>query len=98
MVEARAQVRITFLSRVVFILSIFSFKGALMNGPFFSERYIYFLRPFFSRRRMMIFSEAFFGLRARWPSAGLPQGVFGWRPGAVLPPPPAWGWSLGAIS
>jgi hypothetical protein len=26
------------LSRVWFILSIFSFKGALMNGPFFNER------------------------------------------------------------
>jgi hypothetical protein len=65
MTDARAQVRITFLSRDAFILSIFSFKGALMNGPFFSERDTYFFRPFFSRRRMISLSEAFFGLRVR---------------------------------
>src|SRR5581483_4664866 len=38
MTEARAQVRMTFLSRVRFILSIFSFRDALMNGPFLDER------------------------------------------------------------
>jgi hypothetical protein len=53
------------LSRVRFILSIFSFSGALMNGPFFVERDIYFFLPFFSRRRMINLSEAFFGLRVR---------------------------------
>jgi hypothetical protein len=58
-------VRITFLSLVAFIRSIFSFSGGLMNGPFFNERDTYFLRPFFSRRRMMSLSEAFFGLRVR---------------------------------
>src|SRR3979411_1602819 len=97
MVDAGAQVRITFLSRVRFILSIFSFKGALMNGPFFNERDIYFLRPFFSRRRMISLSEAFFGLRVRWPRAGLPHGVFGLPPGPVLPSPPPCGWSRGVI-
>jgi hypothetical protein len=65
MTDARAQVRMTFLSLVAFILSIFSFNGALMNGPFFSERDIYFFLPFFSRRRMISLSEAIFGLRVR---------------------------------
>jgi hypothetical protein len=53
------------LSRVWFILSIFSLSAGLMNGPFFNERDIYFFLPFFSRRRMISLSEAFFGLRVR---------------------------------
>src|SRR6266566_4017795 len=81
MTDARAHVRITFLSRVWFILSILAFKESLMNGPFFDERDIYFLRPFFSRRRMMSLFEAFLGL----------------RPAPVLPSPPPCGWSRGFI-
>src|SRR5712692_8986680 len=38
MTDARAHVRITFLSRVRFILSILLFKESLMNGPFLDER------------------------------------------------------------
>src|SRR5579859_611180 len=38
MTDARAHVRITFLSRVWFILSILLFKDSLMNGPFLDER------------------------------------------------------------
>src|SRR6184192_2017920 len=95
MTDARAHVRITFLSRVWFILSILAFKESFMNGPFFDERDIYFLRPFFSRRRMMSLFEAFLGLRVRKPSAGFPHGVLGLPPGPVLPSPPPCGWSTG---
>src|SRR5437773_8455450 len=95
MTDARAHVRITFLSRVWFILSILAFKESLMNGPFLDERDIYFLRPFFSRRRMMSLFEAFLGLRVRKPRAGLPHGVLGLPPGPVLPSPPPCGWSRG---
>src|SRR5438046_10121448 len=97
MTDARAHVRITFLSRVWFILSILAFKESLMNGPFFDERDIYFLRPFFSRRRMMSLFEAFLGLRVRKPRAGWPHGVLGLPPGPVLPSPPPCGWSRGFI-
>src|SRR5437588_10097540 len=44
-VEARAQVRITFLSRAAFILVIFSCRFLSMYGPFFSERLNLFLLP-----------------------------------------------------
>src|SRR3977135_1172662 len=46
---------------------------------------------------MINLSEAFFGLRVRYPSAGLPHGVFGLPPGPVLPSPPPCGWSRGFI-
>src|SRR5260370_24025646 len=65
MTDARAQVRITFFSRVRFNLSILAFSGALMNGPFLVDLLIYFWRPFFSLRRMISLFEAFFGLRVR---------------------------------
>src|SRR5437762_13413117 len=95
MTDARAHVRITFLSRVWFILSILAFKESLMNGPFFDERDIYFLRPFFSRRRMMSLFEAFLGLRVRKPRAGWPYGVLGLASGRVLPLSLACGWAWG---
>src|SRR5438105_6963920 len=97
MTDARAQVRITRLSRVWFIFSILSRSEGLMNGPFLVDLLNYFLRPFFSRRRMMSLLEALFDLRVRYPSAGLPQGVLGLPPGPVLPSPPPCGWSRGFI-
>jgi len=65
MTDARAQVRITFLSRVWFIFSILSRSEGLMNGPFLVDLLTYFLRPFFSRRRMMSLLDALFFLRVR---------------------------------
>src|SRR5439155_15699890 len=59
--EARAQVRMIFLSLVAFILSTLAFSCGLMNGPFLSERDTYFFLPFFSRRRMISLSDAFLG-------------------------------------
>src|SRR5260370_32898611 len=96
MTEVRVQVRITFLSRVWFILSILAFSALLMNGPFFVERYTYFFLPFFSRRRMISLSEAFFSLRVRYTSAGFPHGVLGGPPDPLLPPPPPCGAARGS--
>jgi hypothetical protein len=36
-----------------------------MNGPFFVDLLTGYLRPFFSLRRMISLSDAFFGLRVR---------------------------------
>src|SRR6266478_1154941 len=47
MTDARAQVRITFFSRVAFSLSILAFSGSLMNGPFFVDLLIYLLASSF---------------------------------------------------
>src|ERR1700730_3142558 len=91
MVPARAQVRMTFFSRVALSLATFSCRLWSMKGPFLVER----LNYFFSRLRMINLLEAFFGFRVRKPRAGLPQGVFGLPPGPVFPSPPPWGWSLG---
>src|SRR5258708_37070284 len=52
------------------ILSIFSLKGAPMNGPFFSVRNIYFLRRFFSRRRNVSLSKSLFCVSWRWAGCG----------------------------
>src|SRR5260370_39048244 len=97
MTDARAQVRITFFSRVKFNLSILAFSGALMNGPFLVDLLIYFWRPFFSLRRMVSLFEAFLVFRVREPIAGVLQGAFGLPPRPVLPSPPPWGWSTGVI-
>src|SRR6266566_5326120 len=47
MTDARAQVRITFFSRVAFNLSILAFSGSLMNGPFFVDLLIWLLASSF---------------------------------------------------
>ncbi len=60
-VEARAHVRITFWSRLLLSFSTFSRRLLSMKGPFLVERDTYF----FSRRRMISLSEAFFGFRVR---------------------------------
>src|SRR5437763_13452887 len=91
MVQARAQVLMTFFSRVALSLATFSWRLWSMNGPFLVER----LNYFFSRLRMISLLEAFFGFRVRRPRAGLPHGVLGFPPGPVLPSPPPCGWSFG---
>src|SRR5690349_2641107 len=59
MTDARAQVRITFLSRVWFILSILSLSALLMNGPFFVERDIYLTDSYLLRPEIAVLGCGF---------------------------------------
>src|SRR5687768_11524616 len=91
-VDARAQVLMTFFSLREFIFVSFSRSLSLMNGPFLIERlissvlYYVVLRPR-RRPRTMYWFDCFFFLRVFTPS-GWPHGDTGGRPPDVLPSPP----------
>ena len=71
-IERRDQVRMTCFEPDFNVFSILRCRLGSTNGPFFSERAIYF----FPRRLTMYFCDLRF-LRVLWPFVGTPQGVQG---------------------
>src|SRR3954465_51939 len=92
MVERRDQVLIGARPPASCAVSAFFSSDSSTNGPFQTERAIFYLFFFAWRERMIILSVALFE-RVRAPLVGLPHGVTGWRPPAGRPSPPPRGGS-----
>src|SRR3954449_375202 len=97
MVERRDQVLIGARPPASCAVSAFFSSDSSTNGPFQTERAIFYLFFFAWRERMIILSVALFE-RVRAPLVGLPHGVTGWRPPEVRPSPPPCGWSTGFLA
>src|SRR5579871_13568 len=91
MVERLDHVFTTFFSFLSFMTVTFFIRWSSTNGPFASERPIFYEPYLFFCFRVTIHLFVRLLFRVLNPRVGWPHGVTGCRPPDVLPSPPPWG-------